>query len=64
MESFAVFGLAFLCRPIGGLILGYIGESFCLGCFGLCYVRLCYVLCYPAPTDVHLQNLKVALVQS
>lgn len=31
MESFVVFGLAFLCRPIGGVIMGYIGESLCLG---------------------------------
>ena len=26
MESFAVFGGAFLMRPIGGLIIGYIGD--------------------------------------
>jgi MFS transporter, MHS family, proline/betaine transporter len=28
IESFAVFGLAFLCRPIGGMILGYIGDTY------------------------------------
>lgn len=28
IESFAVFGLAFLCRPIGGLILGYVGDTY------------------------------------
>lgn len=28
MESFAVFGLAFLCRPIGGMMLGYIGDTY------------------------------------
>jgi len=28
MESFAVFGLAFLCRPIGGVMLGYIGDTY------------------------------------
>lgn len=28
IESFAVFGLAFLCRPIGGIILGYIGDTY------------------------------------
>lgn len=27
MESFAVFGCAFLMRPVGGLVIGYIGES-------------------------------------
>lgn len=26
MESFAVFGAAFLMRPIGGLVIGYIGD--------------------------------------
>jgi len=26
IESFAIFGLAFLCRPIGGILLGYIGD--------------------------------------
>lgn len=26
IESFAVFGLAFLCRPIGGVMMGYIGD--------------------------------------
>lgn len=28
IESFTVFGLAFLCRPIGGLLLGYIGDVY------------------------------------
>lgn len=28
IESFSVFGLAFLCRPIGGLLLGYIGDVY------------------------------------
>ena len=28
MESFTVFGLAFLCRPIGGLMMGYIGDTY------------------------------------
>ena len=28
MESFFVFGLAFLMRPIGGLIFGYIGDYY------------------------------------
>jgi MHS family proline/betaine transporter-like MFS transporter len=27
MESFAVFGVAFLMRPIGGLMFGYIGDT-------------------------------------
>ena len=27
LESFAVFGCAFLMRPIGGLVIGYIGDS-------------------------------------
>lgn len=26
MESFAVFGGAFLMRPVGGIIIGYIGD--------------------------------------
>jgi len=28
IEAFAVFGLAFLCRPIGGVMLGYIGDIY------------------------------------
>jgi MHS family proline/betaine transporter-like MFS transporter len=28
IESFAVFGLAFLCRPIGGVMMGYIGDVY------------------------------------
>lgn len=28
IESFAVFGLAFLCRPIGGMMMGYIGDIY------------------------------------
>jgi MHS family proline/betaine transporter-like MFS transporter len=28
IESFAVFGLAFLVRPIGGLVMGYIGDTY------------------------------------
>ncbi|KAG7367187.1 general substrate transporter [Nitzschia inconspicua] len=28
MESFAVFGAAFLMRPIGGLVIGYIGDVY------------------------------------
>ena len=28
MESFFVFGLAFLMRPIGGLLFGYIGDYY------------------------------------
>jgi MHS family proline/betaine transporter-like MFS transporter len=27
MESFAVFGGAFLMRPVGGLVIGYIGDT-------------------------------------
>ena len=27
-ESYVVFGLAFLCRPIGGVFLGYIGDVY------------------------------------
>ena len=28
MESFGIFGLAFLCRPVGGVLLGYIGDVY------------------------------------
>mmetsp|Transcript_10104 Transcript_10104/g.14822 ORF Transcript_10104/g.14822 Transcript_10104/m.14822 type:complete len:521 (-) Transcript_10104:113-1675(-) len=28
IESFAVFGAAFLMRPIGGVLLGYVGDTF------------------------------------
>jgi len=27
-ESYVVFGLAFLCRPIGGVLLGYVGDMY------------------------------------
>mmetsp|Transcript_19 Transcript_19/g.47 ORF Transcript_19/g.47 Transcript_19/m.47 type:complete len:480 (-) Transcript_19:441-1880(-) len=28
IEAFAVFGIAFICRPIGGMTLGYIGDVY------------------------------------
>jgi MFS transporter, MHS family, proline/betaine transporter len=28
LESFAVFGGAFMARPIGGILMGYIGDTY------------------------------------
>lgn len=32
IESFLVFGGAFLVRPVGGVLMGYIGEGYCAMC--------------------------------